>query len=220
MSNEELYPVECNGKLYGREECDELFISMYEGSGIGEHCLNWSGGYYMGDGVYLYPDGSFGNEDGPESYESEYEDPEFVERTKRFIRTKLGQKLFPGDEGFIEPEHLRFDMSGNRDDDEGEIHNDKIWEIFKPYFFTDSSFDFCVRRSYRDDRPVDKDYCFIFHKGSGGLYELDPFESEITDRDESLIYDFSGYGTVDIIYTLFEFFNIPWVEIEEALDEL
>jgi hypothetical protein len=64
------YPIE----QYEREDCDELFIQMYESSGIGRMALNLDGGYYMTEGVYLFPDGSFGDEDG--NIEDEGEDDE------------------------------------------------------------------------------------------------------------------------------------------------
>lgn len=66
MKTKDLYPIQFDGDLYERKDCDDMFIQMYEGAGVGKICLNWNGGYYMSDGVYLYPDGSYGSEDGPE----------------------------------------------------------------------------------------------------------------------------------------------------------
>jgi hypothetical protein len=51
------YPIYMDGVEYGRNDCDELFVSMYEGAGIGRIALYMGFGYYMSDGVYLSPNG-------------------------------------------------------------------------------------------------------------------------------------------------------------------
>ena len=116
------------------------------------------------------------------------------EKTKieMFVRLILGQRDFSAviDED-NRPEHLRFDMGGNRDDDEGEEANIEIWKKFYPFFGHKLS----IRRSYRDERPVFTEYVFTFHKGGGYLKE--------TEYGDDLM-SYYGYGTVEILTDLIE----------------
>ena len=50
----DLYPVYFNGQQYQKEQCSELFISVY----TDRFQLNDSCGIYLGDGCSVYPDGS------------------------------------------------------------------------------------------------------------------------------------------------------------------
>lgn len=50
---DDLYPVEYNGKMWSKNECNDLFVSMYGSI----HSLNDFGGVYLTDGVWIYPDG-------------------------------------------------------------------------------------------------------------------------------------------------------------------
>ena len=54
---EDDYPIEFNGKLYYEEDCDEMFNLIYAGAGT----LMPGGGAYIGEGTYIYPDGSMGD---------------------------------------------------------------------------------------------------------------------------------------------------------------
>lgn len=51
------YPINMYGVLYGRNDCDESFVNMYEGAGIGRMALYMGFGYYMTEGLYLLPNG-------------------------------------------------------------------------------------------------------------------------------------------------------------------
>jgi hypothetical protein len=54
---EDIYPVIFNDKLYYKEDCDELFVMMYEF----REQLNYNGGIYLTEGKCLNPDGSYGD---------------------------------------------------------------------------------------------------------------------------------------------------------------
>jgi hypothetical protein len=54
---EEIWPVLYNGELWYREDCDELYVSMYEF----REQLIYNGGIYLTDGKYIFPDGSYGD---------------------------------------------------------------------------------------------------------------------------------------------------------------
>lgn len=48
-----MYPVNYDGKLWDKEDCDDIFLSFY-------HCreaLNAIGGVYLAEGTWVYPDG-------------------------------------------------------------------------------------------------------------------------------------------------------------------
>jgi hypothetical protein len=44
-------------KLIYKEDCDELFVDMYEF----REQLNYNGGVYLSEDVWIYPDGSMVN---------------------------------------------------------------------------------------------------------------------------------------------------------------
>jgi hypothetical protein len=49
-----LFPVFYDGKQYYEKDCDDVFLSFY-------HCreaLNYNGGVYMTEDLWVYPDGS------------------------------------------------------------------------------------------------------------------------------------------------------------------
>jgi hypothetical protein len=52
------FPIMYNGFLYEKEDCDEDFLAQYEG----KFMLGSGGGIYISDGMYLFPDGNFGEE--------------------------------------------------------------------------------------------------------------------------------------------------------------
>jgi len=48
-----MYPVSYDGKLWDKEDCNDIFLSFY-------HCresLNALGGVYLSEGTWVYPDG-------------------------------------------------------------------------------------------------------------------------------------------------------------------
>lgn len=55
MNNKnELFPIYYNGEKYYEKDCDDLFLSFYDG----DYTLNSEGGVYLGEDIYIYPDGS------------------------------------------------------------------------------------------------------------------------------------------------------------------
>lgn len=50
---ENLFPVYYKGKNYYKEDCDETFLSIYDG----RFMLNTDNGIYLSDGDSIYPDG-------------------------------------------------------------------------------------------------------------------------------------------------------------------
>lgn len=112
-----------------------------------------------------------------------------------YVRLLLGQINFGTSDADQKIEHLRFCMGGNRDDDEGEDANVKIWRIFYPFFGHKLS----IRRSYRDDRPVMTKYFFTFHKGCGYLYEAILDDGGVYVEE---VMSYCSYGTVDILTDL------------------
>jgi hypothetical protein len=123
------------------------------------------------------------------------------EKIETVVRLLLGQTDFSARlDDDQRPEHLRFDMGGNRDDDEGEDANIEIWKIFYPFFGHKLS----IRRSYRDERPVFTQYVFTFHKGGGYLNEVvyDEERGNTYGDDDDEIMSYNGDGTVEILTDL------------------
>lgn len=54
MAKKDLYPVDYNGELWDKEDCDELFISLY----YSRDALRFDGCVYMSEGYWVGPDGS------------------------------------------------------------------------------------------------------------------------------------------------------------------
>lgn len=54
MKENNLYPINYNGKQYFEKDCDEVFLCYYHDI----HALNSMGGVYLSDDVWIYPDGS------------------------------------------------------------------------------------------------------------------------------------------------------------------
>lgn len=108
------------------------------------------------------------------------------------IRYALGQRLttFDGLEN-TRPEHLRFDMSGDRDSNESYYHNLSIFKLFNFPLYLDLSYN-------TENLPINRIYkhSFIFHKGTPTLCE-----------NGAGIHDFAGDGTVDILILLTYFFG-------------
>ena len=51
---EKLFPIYYKGKKYLKKDCDELFLAFYHSKlALGSSC-----GVYMGDKLWVYPDGS------------------------------------------------------------------------------------------------------------------------------------------------------------------
>jgi hypothetical protein len=119
-------------------------------------------------------------------------------KIETIVRLILGQRDFGAIINEDErPEHLRFDMGGNRDDDEGENANVEIWKKFYPFFGHKLS----IRRSYGDERPILTEYVFTFHKGGGCLNET------LYDKDnDEEVMSYYGEGTVKILTDLIERF--------------
>ncbi|HPI69260.1 MAG TPA: hypothetical protein PLV06_11395 [Bacteroidales bacterium] len=69
--NDILYPIEYNGRLYYREDCDELFVQFY----TNEDILSADCSICVSDGLWLYPDGSSYDEEMDE-YRYNHEDEE------------------------------------------------------------------------------------------------------------------------------------------------
>lgn len=51
---ENLFPVNFDGKDYYKKDCDDMFLSFYDC----REALNDLGGVYMFEGTWVYPDGS------------------------------------------------------------------------------------------------------------------------------------------------------------------
>ena len=66
-----LYPFEYNGKLYYKEDCDELFARFYTNKDV----LSADCSICVSDGLWLYPDGSSYDEELDE-YRNNTEDEE------------------------------------------------------------------------------------------------------------------------------------------------
>jgi hypothetical protein len=122
-----------------------------------------------------------------------------INKIETIVRIMLGQRNFGAMLGDDKPEHLRFDMGGNRDGDEGEDENVEIWKKFYPFFGHKVS----IRRSYNDKRPVSTEYIFTFHKGCGYLKQIiiDEESGRGYYYDDDVI-SYCGSGTVDILTDL------------------
>ena len=48
-----LFPIEFNGKLYYEKDCDEFYLGYY----TSRFLLCYNSGIYLGEDMYLYPDG-------------------------------------------------------------------------------------------------------------------------------------------------------------------
>jgi hypothetical protein len=64
-----LYPINYNGKLYYKGDCDDLFVRFY----TNKKGLRTNGSINVSKGVWLYPDGSIYDEELDENY-CNYED--------------------------------------------------------------------------------------------------------------------------------------------------
>jgi hypothetical protein len=112
------------------------------------------------------------------------------EKVEHQIRYALGQRLKGSD--LKHTNHLRFNMSGERDSIDGFYNNLNLLNLF--------NFPVTLIPSYSHwDINYYKNYKFgiVFHKGVGSLI----------DNNEDCILDFNGLGTVDIIIELVLFFN-------------
>jgi hypothetical protein len=54
MEKQKLYPIEYNGKLWKKSDCDIQFRAIYESNEI----LNDEGGTYFTEGLWIYPNGT------------------------------------------------------------------------------------------------------------------------------------------------------------------
>jgi hypothetical protein len=52
--DEPIYPVYYKGKEWLESDCDDIFVNLY----WDRFALNIEGGIYMGEGLYVFPDGS------------------------------------------------------------------------------------------------------------------------------------------------------------------
>lgn len=115
-----------------------------------------------------------------------------IEHNVRYI---LGQRLCGSGEN--RTNHKRFDMCGQRDGVGGLQNNIDIMALFKDIPVT-------VRGTYSFKKisPFDHKHILTFHKGTGMLYQ------DLEDGNEKCILEFGGWGTVDIIMGLIEYFNL------------
>ena len=90
-------------------------------------------------------------------------------------------------------DHLRFDFTGNRDDDESYKTNCELIKLFP-------DIPIMIKHDYKSKLNIYKESCFWleFHKGSCMLY----------DTNMNAIVDLSGKGTVEIICYLINFFGL------------
>lgn len=54
-----IYPVEFEGKMWEEKDCGDVFTAVYHDRAA----LRGDGAVYVGDGVYVYPNGKFLDED-------------------------------------------------------------------------------------------------------------------------------------------------------------
>lgn len=52
-----LFPIYYNGKEYNEKDCDDIFLAYYNC----KEALNFLGGVYLSEDVWVYPDGSMGD---------------------------------------------------------------------------------------------------------------------------------------------------------------
>jgi len=57
MAKKNLYPVNYNGELWDEDDCDEMFIALYHS----KEALREDGCVYLGEGIWVGPDGSTGD---------------------------------------------------------------------------------------------------------------------------------------------------------------
>lgn len=115
-----------------------------------------------------------------------------IELIELYVRIKLGQKLSQFNYERHNQEHLRFDMTGNRDGDDGHNENKKIWNLFSDVLDT-----LDIKKSYNERTISSYPYVFVFHKGGGYLYKT-KFDGSYDEPIE----EYYTYGTVDIITDL------------------
>lgn len=58
MSNN-LYPITFKGKQYYEDDCNGVFSSFY----TSKYALRWDGSVYVGDGMSVYPNGEWADEE-------------------------------------------------------------------------------------------------------------------------------------------------------------
>lgn len=56
--NSDLFPIFYDGKYYHEKDCDEIFLDFYSCS----EALTYDKSVYIGDGCFVYPDGSFNHD--------------------------------------------------------------------------------------------------------------------------------------------------------------
>lgn len=57
--SDNLYPLKFNNKLYYEKDCDGTFAAFY----TSRYSLRWDGSVYVGDGMSVYPNGEWINEE-------------------------------------------------------------------------------------------------------------------------------------------------------------
>lgn len=114
-----------------------------------------------------------------------------IEHNVRYI---LGQRLTGP---MQHADHLRFNMGGQRDGENGLQNNISLMTLFKNIPVT-------VRGTYNYKivSPFDEKYILTFHKGGGILY------TDGKNGEENGILSFGGDGTIDIVIQLIMFFNL------------
>lgn len=94
------------------------------------------------------------------------------------------------------PEHLRFEMCGQRDSDGGIEENREIFKLFNLPITLGSSY------SYEEYDPNEYGNIFIFHKGTPILFQRN------TNGELVEIQQYGGYGTVEILIELINRFSL------------
>jgi hypothetical protein len=133
------------------------------------------------------------------------------------VRKKLGQNLntyadynlFKQNrkESDDKPDHLRFDMRGQRDDDGGLEENKQIFRLF--------DLPITVKNSYGYEEHDSRDFgnIFIFHKGTPILYQR-LSTGELQEKKQ-----YGGWTTVDLLVELIDQFS-PKDFLQEELKVL
>lgn len=131
--------------------------------------------------------------------------------TEYIVRRKLGQHLLSFDDYLSfkkersddfddKPNHLRLNMTGQRDSDGGIYQNQAIFKMFNlPITIKWSNYEY-------DYDSNDFGNLFIFHKGTPTLFQRMEYGGVVE------IATYNGYGTVDILVDLIHrFLSVPQI---------
>lgn len=62
--NNDMFPINYNGKLWYEEDCDDVFLAFYND----EYSLTTDCSVYMMAGDYIYPDGKMNFDDDDDAF--------------------------------------------------------------------------------------------------------------------------------------------------------